>query len=89
MSVAKTFRGVLSASVSNLANLPQVKQEIYKLFEQERSKMRPEEFFVINDGIVFRIENDEDYNEWSRKTEKYVLNRIQAGKIITITVFVS
>jgi hypothetical protein len=83
-----TLRGVLSASVSRLDNLSSVKSEVWKFFEGERSKIHPREIIVINDGVVFRIENEDDYDQWSLATTKYVLTKSDQHKFVTITVFV-
>jgi len=83
-----TLRGVLSASVSRLDNLSSVKSEVWKFFEGERSKIHPREIIVINDGVVFRIENEDDYDKWASETGRYVLSKSTQHKVVTITVFV-
>lgn len=83
-----TLRGVLSASISSLANLPKVKQEVWKIFEDERAKINPQEILVINDGIVFHITNEEQYDKWASATYRYVLEKVDQKKCVTITVFV-
>jgi len=87
MSTA-TLEGKLSASVSSLANLPSIKSEVWKLFEAEREKINPQEILVFNDGEVFHVNTEAEYDLWSRATSKYVLEKSDLKKVVTITVFV-
>jgi hypothetical protein len=84
-----TLEGKLSASVSSLANLSSVKSEVWKLFEAERERINPQDIVVINDGEVFHVNTERDYDQWSLATTKYVLERSNQGKVVTISVFVA
>jgi hypothetical protein len=84
-----TLEGKLSASVSSLANLSSVKAEVWKIFEAERERSNPQEIIVINDGEVFYVNTEKEYDQWSLATTKYVLERSDQGKVVTISVFVA
>jgi len=87
MSTA-TLQGVLSASVSSLANLPSVKSEVWKLFEAERGRSNPQEILVFNDGEVFHVNTEAEYDTWARATSQYVLEKSDQKKVVCITVFI-
>ena len=86
--MSTTLQGVMSASVSCLSNLTSVKSEVWKIFEEERSRIHPGEIIVFVDGIVFKIENEDDYDKFSLATTKYVLEKSDQHKVVTISVFV-
>jgi len=87
MSTA-TLEGKLSASVSSLANLPSVKSEVWKLFEAERERINPQDIIVINDGTVFHVNTEKEYDHWSLATSKYILEQSDRKKVVCITVFI-
>jgi len=82
------MRGVLSASISKIENLSKVKGEVWKIFEAERERVHPQEVIVFNDGLVFHINTEAEYDSWSLETERYVSKQIINKKIVTISVFV-
>ncbi|TSC94465.1 MAG: hypothetical protein CEN87_434 [Parcubacteria group bacterium Licking1014_1] len=83
----KALKQVFSASISNLSDLIVAKARVRREFDDNLKKIYPQRFLVIVDGKPFKIEKEEDFDEFSKKLDEYFKVRNSQRKIITVSLF--